>query len=70
MNDDPSNAIAVLVRFRKWDELLSFPEPAEKSLGLAAALQAQGRKAEAAAQRARFQTAWRFSDVPAAVEDV
>jgi predicted Zn-dependent protease len=31
MNDDPSNAIAVLVRFRKWDELLSFPEPGEKS---------------------------------------
>jgi tetratricopeptide (TPR) repeat protein len=29
MNDDPSNAIAVLVRFRKWDELLAFPEPAE-----------------------------------------
>jgi hypothetical protein len=31
MNDDPSNAIAVLVRFRKWDELLAFPEPAEES---------------------------------------
>jgi tetratricopeptide (TPR) repeat protein len=31
MEDDPSNAIAVLVRFRKWDELLSFPEPAEES---------------------------------------
>jgi len=30
MNDDPSNAIAVLVRFRKWDELLAFPEPAEQ----------------------------------------
>jgi len=31
MNDDPSNAIAVLVRFRKWDELLSFPDPGEES---------------------------------------
>jgi tetratricopeptide (TPR) repeat protein len=30
MNDDPSNAIAVLVRFRKWDELLAFPEPGEE----------------------------------------
>ena len=29
MSNDPSNAIAVLVRFRKWDELLSFPQPAE-----------------------------------------
>ena len=31
MNDDPSNAIAVLVRFRKWDELLSFPEPEQEA---------------------------------------
>jgi tetratricopeptide (TPR) repeat protein len=30
LNDDPSNAIAVLVRFRKWDEVLSFPEPGEE----------------------------------------
>jgi tetratricopeptide (TPR) repeat protein len=35
MEDDPSNAIAVLVRFRKWDELLSFPEPAEESKTIA-----------------------------------
>jgi hypothetical protein len=31
MNDDPSNAIAVLVRFRSWDKLLAFPEPGEES---------------------------------------
>jgi predicted Zn-dependent protease len=31
MNDDPSNNIAVLVRFRKWDELLSFPEPEQEA---------------------------------------
>ena len=27
LSRDPSNAIAVLVRFHEWDELLSFPEP-------------------------------------------
>jgi tetratricopeptide (TPR) repeat protein len=31
MSDDPSNSIAVLIRFRKWDEVLSFPEPGEES---------------------------------------
>jgi predicted Zn-dependent protease len=28
LSSDPSNAIAVLVRFHQWDDLLSFPEPA------------------------------------------
>jgi tetratricopeptide (TPR) repeat protein len=28
MSDDPSNSIAVLARFRQWNDLLSFPEPA------------------------------------------
>jgi tetratricopeptide (TPR) repeat protein len=28
LSGDPSNAIAVLVRFRQWEDLLSFPEPA------------------------------------------
>jgi tetratricopeptide (TPR) repeat protein len=31
MTADPTNAIAVRVRFRKWDELVSFPEPGEES---------------------------------------
>jgi tetratricopeptide (TPR) repeat protein len=28
LSKDPSNAIAVLVRFHEWDEMLAFPEPA------------------------------------------
>jgi len=27
MNSDPTNAIAVRIRFAKWDELLSYPQP-------------------------------------------
>ena len=29
ITDDPTNAIAVLVRFKKWDELLAFPDTGE-----------------------------------------
>jgi tetratricopeptide (TPR) repeat protein len=46
------------------------PNDPRALLGLSAALQAQGRKSDAAAQKARFQAAWRFSDVPVAVEDL
>jgi predicted Zn-dependent protease len=46
------------------------PNDPRALLGLSAALQGQGRKAEAAAQKARFQAAWQFSDVPVAVEDL
>jgi predicted Zn-dependent protease len=28
MTKDPTNAIAVLIRFHEWDDLLAFPEPA------------------------------------------
>ncbi|MGK4422443.1 hypothetical protein ACSLVQ_29755, partial [Klebsiella pneumoniae] len=31
MTGDPSNSLAVLVRFNKWDEALSFPEPAPEA---------------------------------------
>lgn len=31
MNDDPTNAIAVLVRFERWDDLLAFPDPGAES---------------------------------------
>jgi tetratricopeptide (TPR) repeat protein len=31
LSDDPTNAIAVLVRFRKWDELLASPDPGPES---------------------------------------
>ena len=31
LSDDPSNSIAVLVRFRKWDDLLAFPDPGPTS---------------------------------------
>ena len=31
MNDDPTNSIAVLVRFGEWDDLLSFPDPGQES---------------------------------------
>jgi tetratricopeptide (TPR) repeat protein len=27
LSDDPTNSIAVLVRFRKWDDVLAFPDP-------------------------------------------
>jgi tetratricopeptide (TPR) repeat protein len=29
LTDDPTNTLAVLVRFAKWDELLGFPDPGE-----------------------------------------
>jgi tetratricopeptide (TPR) repeat protein len=28
MSDDPSNSIAVLLRFHQWEDMLTFPEPA------------------------------------------
>ena len=31
MNDDPTNAIAVQVRFGRWDDLLAFPDPGPES---------------------------------------
>jgi Flp pilus assembly protein TadD len=46
------------------------PNDPRALLGLSAALRAQGRKTEAAAQKAHFQATWRFSDVPVAVEDL
>ncbi|MFL6606589.1 MAG: tetratricopeptide repeat protein [Steroidobacteraceae bacterium] len=46
------------------------PNDPRALLGLSAALRAQGRKAEAATQKARFQAAWRFSDGPVVVEDL
>jgi predicted Zn-dependent protease len=46
------------------------PNDPRALLGLSAALRAQGRKTEAAAQQAHFQAAWQFSDVPVAVEDL
>jgi tetratricopeptide (TPR) repeat protein len=46
------------------------PNDPRALLGLSAALQAQGRRAEAAAQKALFQAAWRFSDAPVTVEDL
>ena len=30
LSHDPSNAIAVLLRFHEWDEMLAFPEPVEQ----------------------------------------
>jgi tetratricopeptide (TPR) repeat protein len=52
------------------ENLRRSPNDPRALLGLSAALQAQGRKADAAAQKARFQAAWRFSDVPVSVEDL
>jgi Flp pilus assembly protein TadD len=52
------------------ENLRRSPNDPRALLGLSAALQAQGRKAEAAAQKAHFQAAWQFSDVPVAVEDL
>jgi hypothetical protein len=46
------------------------PNDPRALLGLSVALQARGHEAEAAAQKARFQAAWRFSDVPVSVEDL
>lgn len=46
------------------------PNDPRALLGLSAALRAQGRKAEAAAQKAYFQAAWQFSDVSVALEDL
>jgi tetratricopeptide (TPR) repeat protein len=46
-----------------WDDLRRHPENGWALHGLAAALQAQGRDAEAADARARFQLAWARSDV-------
>jgi predicted Zn-dependent protease len=46
------------------------PNDPRALLGLSAALQAQGHKTAAAAQKARFQAAWRFSDGPVAIEDL
>ena len=31
MTDDPTNTIAVLIRFGRWDELLAFPDPGSES---------------------------------------
>jgi tetratricopeptide (TPR) repeat protein len=31
MMDDPTNTIAVLIRFGRWDELLAFPDPGSES---------------------------------------
>lgn len=31
LSDDPSNSIAVLVRFRKWDDMLAFADPGQTS---------------------------------------
>jgi Tfp pilus assembly protein PilF len=52
------------------ENLRRSPNDPRALLGLSAALQTQGRKADAAAQKARFQAAWRFSDVPVSVEDL
>jgi len=46
------------------------PNDPRALLGLSAALRAQGRKADAAAEKARFETAWRFSDGPIAVDSL
>jgi len=52
------------------ENLRRSPNDPRALLGLSAALQVEGRKTEAATQKARFQTAWRFSDGPLAVEDL
>lgn len=46
------------------------PNDPRALLGLSAALRAQGRKAEAAAEKTRFEAAWRFSDGRVRIEDL
>jgi tetratricopeptide (TPR) repeat protein len=46
------------------------PNDPRALLGLAAALSAQGKKADAAATRARFEAVRRFADVPLSVKDL
>ncbi len=52
------------------ESLRRSPNDPRALLGLSAALQAQGRKADAAAHRALFQAAWKYSDSQVAVEDL
>jgi tetratricopeptide (TPR) repeat protein len=52
------------------ENLRRSPNDARALLGLSVALRAQGRNADAAAEKARFETAWRFSDGPVAVESL
>jgi Flp pilus assembly protein TadD len=46
------------------------PNDPRALVGLAAALSAQGKKADAAAARARFEAVRRFADVPLLVKDL
>jgi len=46
------------------------PNDPRALLGLSAALRAQGRKAEASAEKARFEAAWKFSDDGLRIEDL
>jgi len=46
------------------------PNDPRALVGLAAALTAQGRKADAAAEKARFEAVRQFSDVPLSVTDL
>jgi tetratricopeptide (TPR) repeat protein len=52
------------------DNLRLAPNDPRALLGLAAALTAQGRKADAAAEKARFEAVRQFSDVPLSVKDL
>jgi tetratricopeptide (TPR) repeat protein len=52
------------------ESLRRSPNDPRALLGLSAALRAQGRKSEAAAEKARFDAAWRFSDGNVRIEDL
>ena len=52
------------------ESLRRSPNDPRALLGLSAALQAEGRKADAAAKRALFHQAWKYSDVHIVVKDL
>jgi tetratricopeptide (TPR) repeat protein len=52
------------------ESLRRTPNDPRALLGLSAALAAQGRKSDAAAERARFDAAWKYSDVKIAISDL
>lgn len=52
------------------DELLRHPSSGRALLGLSKALEAEGKKAEAARAEARFQAAWKYADTRLKLEDL